>query len=357
MQGMTETQSAYTVVFASNERGVLPLTVAAFSLVDSARETTTYDIVILSEGICEKSQESIVESIKRVSPRHSVRFFEMSSLYEKQQELDKVCGHWPKSAWARIFIADLLPDVDRVLYLDIDMLICEDCTELFTMDMQGAAVGAVYESISSKNNNYNDKLNIPKQYQGYFNSGTLLMDLNVFRRDKLASKILNFANQYKEHLDYPDQDCLNGALYDNVIRLHPRWNWNDITTRRVMNHLPNTNTLIRASTYKEIIEASVYPAIIHFFGGAKPWKYNYRIMRNRYEAALKKSGVAGYNLHDGWSFKIFLNRIFYPVIYAMVWHRVRKMRKYFNITEPPPASTWGHSRDIATKGWDAELYQ
>lgn len=354
---MSATRQAYTVVFASNENGVLPLTVAAFSLVDSARDTTTYDINILSEGICKESQEKITASIKRVSPRHSVRFIEMASIYEKRQDLAALCGAWPISTWARIFIADLLPEVERVLYLDIDMLICDDCAELFTMDMQGAAIGAIYESLSTKNKHYNNELEIPEQYKGYFNAGTILMDLNTFRRDKLPNKILDFANSHKNHLSYPDQDCLNGVLYDNVIRLHPRWNWNDITTRRVLNHNPDTNTLIRAATYKEVIEASCYPGIIHFCGQYKPWKYNYHIMRNRYEAALKKSGVTGYNLHDGWSFKIFLNRIFYPVIYAMVWHRVRKMRKYFNITEPPPASTWGHSRDIATKGWDAELYQ
>ncbi|MBQ2379376.1 MAG: glycosyltransferase family 8 protein [Akkermansia sp.] len=354
---MSVTRPTCTVVFASNENGVLPLTVAAFSLVDSAHETTNYKIVVLSEGISLRSQEKITETIRRVSERHSVLFIEMSSIYEKRDDLQAMCKYWPISTWARIFIADLLPETARALYLDIDMLVCDDCSSLFSMDMQGAAVGAVYESLTTKNKRYKDELGIPEQYLGYFNAGTILMDLNVFRRDNLSAKILEFANNHKEHLPFLDQDSLNGVLYDKVIRLHPRWNWNDLNTRWVLKYSPDTEVLIRASTFKEIVEASQYPGIIHFVGRYKPWRYNYRLMRERYEAVMKKSGVSGYNLREKWSFNVFCRRLIYPLLYAMVWRKVRRLVKYFNITEPPPPETWGHSRDIAAKGWDAKLYR
>lgn len=360
MKNMTETSKVpnapYTIVFASNANGVLPLTVTAFSLVKSAKDSTIYSILVLSEGISKASQTQFTETIKRVSPRHEVRFVEMADLYKDRTDLDEICGNWPLSAWARIFLPSVLPDAERVLYLDIDMLICDDCSELFTMDMRGASIGAVYEHISNNTKNYNKLLGIPNEYPAYFNSGTLLMDLNAFREKNLTEKILSYANSHKEILEYPDQDAMNAVLYDDVIRLHPRWNWNDITTRRVLNHAPNTQALIRAATFREVIEASHYPGILHYCGRYKPWKYNYHITRASYEKALVESGVTGYNLRDGWSFKVFRKRLLYPITYALVWKKVRRMVKHFNITAPPPPSTWGHSREIAAKGWKAELY-
>ncbi len=361
IRSMTEnaqTQSSpYTVAFASNETGIMPLTVAAYSLVQNAKNTTTYNIIVLSEGICKESQTQFEETIKRVSPRHGVRFEEISNLYKSRKEMEQIRGRWPLSAWSRVFLSSLLPEVERVLYLDIDMLVCDDCAELFTMDMKGAAIGAVYEHISNNTKNYNELLGIPNKYLGYFNAGTLLMNLNAFREKNLTEKILSYANSHKEILNYPDQDAMNAVLYDDVIRLHPRWNWNDITTRRILNHVPDTKSLIRAATFREVVEASHYPGILHYCGQYKPWKYNYHITRDRYEKVLKESGVTGFNLREGWSFKIFRKRLFYPIIYALVRKKIRRMVRYFNITTPPPPSTWGHSRDIAAKGWKSELYK
>ena len=84
MKNMTETSKVpnapYTIVFASNANGVLPLTVTAFSLVKSAKDSTIYSILVLSEGISKASQTQFTETIKRVSPRHEVRFVEMAEL-------------------------------------------------------------------------------------------------------------------------------------------------------------------------------------------------------------------------------------------------------------------------------------
>lgn len=331
----------------------MPLSVTLWSLLNSAYNDTIYNVYILSENISDHSKNKITQLASDVSSRHSVTFIEMEEIYDKQEQLNEVCGNWPKSAWARIFIPEIMPTVKRALYLDIDMLVCADCSELFTMDMKGAALGAVYERIS---HDFNKPFGIPEEYPGYFNSGTLLMDLEVFRKDNIARKLLNFAKEHREHLEYPDQDALNGVLYDSVIRLHPRWNWNDIATRRVLNHNEHCTKLIRGATLKEVVEASYYPGIVHFCGRFKPWKYNYHIMRDRYEEALRKSKVEGYNLNEGRTLKLAIRRLTNIPMYALVWRKVRKLMKRFGITQPPPPSTWGSSREIAAKGWSAELY-
>lgn len=346
-----------TVVLASNENGVLPLSVTLFSLVDSAHDTTVYDIVVCSEGLSQESRDSIEAIVKRVSGRHHVRFIDMEGVYREYGELGKSCGDWPLSTWARVFVAEMLRDTDRVLYIDIDMLVCDDCSALFSLDMKGAVAGVVYESISAKDHNHNKVLGIPELYQGYFNAGTLLIDLNEFRRSRWGEKILGFAREHADALSYPDQDSMNAVMYEHLFRLHPRWNWNDIATRRLLNHSSNTNTLIRAATFREVVEASCYPGIIHYCGQYKPWKYNFHITRARYEAVLRKSGVAGYDLKEGWSFKIFRKRLAYALTDKLVWMKVRRMMKRFKLTGPPPAETWGLSREFASKGWNAAAHR
>lgn len=264
---------------------------------------------------------------------------------------EKYAGTGPARLGPVFFLSELLPDVDRILYLDIDMLICDDCSCLFDIDMKGASVGGVYESISCKDGNHNKALGIPDTFQGYINAGTLLIDLNEFRRNRWGKKIIDFAHSHAHELLYPDQDSMNALMYEHVFRLHPRWNWNDIGTRRILSHNSGTKSLIRGATLKEAVEASVFPGILHYCGGCKPWKYNYHITRGRYEQTLLKSGVKGYNLREGWSFKIFWKRLTYAPIYKLTWVKISRLAKYFNISAPPPAATWGVSRDFAPKGW------
>lgn len=354
---MQDTRPVCTVVLASNENGVLPLSVTLFSLVDSAQDSTVYDIVVCSEGVSQESRDSLTAIVKRVSGRHNVRFIDMEGVYREYGELGKSCGNWPLSTWARVFVAEMLQDVERVLYIDIDMLVCDDCSCLFTLDMKGAVAGVVYESISAKDHNHNKVLGIPELYQGYFNAGTLLIDLNEFRRNRWGERILDFAREHADDLSYPDQDSMNAVMYEHLFRLHPRWNWNDIATRRLLNHKSNTNTLIRAATFKEVVEASYYPGIIHFCGRYKPWKYNFHIMRNRYETILRKSGVVGYDLQEGWSFKIFRKRLMYSIIDRLVWRKVHRMVKHFKLAGAPPAETWGLSREFAARGWNASAHR
>lgn len=344
-------QSTYTIAFSSNEKGVMPLSVAIYSLLSSAQESTIYNIIVCSEGISQASRRSIEQLVKRRSERHSVCFLDMENVLDAHPYLATICRYWPISIWSRIFLPELLPHLERILYLDIDMLVCDDCSSLFSVDMHGAAIGAVYESMADKDGNHNKKLGIPDLYQGYFNTGTLLINAPEFRRQCLTKKILRFAHEHAEELSYPDQDAMNAVLYDKVFRLHPRWNWNDIATRRVLGHGVHSAALIRGASLKEVVGASVFPGIIHYCGSGKPWKYNYHITRKRYEAVLQQSGVTGYNLREGMSFKIFRKRLTHTLLDKLVWLKVKHLAKAFGITEPPAPATWGVSRDfVQVKG-------
>lgn len=345
----TSQPAPYTIVFASNETGVLPLSLAIWSLLKKAADSTTYDVYVLSDEISDESQNRLQGIVDNISSRHNLSFVDVTPVLSEKIKEGYV-SYLPRSTWSRVFIPDLIPHVSRALYVDIDILVCDDCTPLFTMDMQGAAVGVVYEAVSSESTYFNRDFDIPLSYPGYFNAGVLLMDLDVFRRDNLSEHIMMCAAKYNGKLKAQDQDALNAALYDRAIRLHPRWNWHDWYTRLSLKANPK-KSLWRAHEPLEVVEGSLYPGIIHFIGPRKPWRYNNRLMQDRYLEAIKESGLPGFLPLPGWSFKTWLNRILYAPMYALTWRKINKLAKKWNVKYEPKAASWGLASDCAVKGW------
>lgn len=328
---MSADTNKYTVAFASNERGVYPLCVAAWSVVENAAPETSYDICILSDGITDESKEKLTSLITKAGPRHSIRFFDAEYIVKLDVGFSE---HWPKATWARIFLADVLPDVDKALYLDIDTLVCTDLTPLFSIDMKDAALGVVLEYESHPGSKFNDRLDIPQSCLGYFNAGVLLMNLAAFRRDGLISKVMGFAEKYKSVLTCLDQDALNGALCDRLIQLHPRWNWHDGLTRRIIKSNPN-DRLWHGNSPKTSVEAALWPGILHYQGTHKPWFYNHRIEGPRYEASLRRAGLIAPNSPlPGFNAGDWFKRLLYKPIYASTWKRIKRLAIKLNAQKP-----------------------
>jgi lipopolysaccharide biosynthesis glycosyltransferase len=175
-------------------------------------------------------------------------------------------GFTRKATWYRIFLPELLPEVDRVLYLDADLIVLESLAPLWDLDLSGhhlAAVTNVLEPI------YEDR---PAQLGitgtgAYFNAGVLLLNLDAMRRDACSAALLAFARDHAEDLLWRDQDALNVVLGSRRLPLHPRWN--------CMNSIlffPEAHDVFEPA---ELAEARRNPAIRHFEGPAenKPWHY------------------------------------------------------------------------------------
>ncbi|MBQ4594526.1 MAG: glycosyltransferase family 8 protein [Akkermansia sp.] len=316
-----------TVVFASDENGALPLSVAAWSVVESALPDTKYDICILNSGLSSVTQKKITSLILKAGERHSVRFIDVTNVIPDNVVVKE---QWPKSAWARVFLADILPDVKRCLYLDIDTLTCTDLNKLFQTDMGDAALGVVLEHESHEGSHFNKRLEIPQTCLGYFNSGVLLMNLEAFRRDNLIKKVMEYANIHRDVLNCPDQDALNGALCDSLIQLHPRWNWHDGLTRLIIKANPK-DKLWRGNSPQSSIEAALWPGILHFQGKNKPWKYCYRIEKSRYEQSMLRAGIVSKLPLPGFSFTAWLKNILYKPMYAFTWWKIRRLARQFGV--------------------------
>jgi lipopolysaccharide biosynthesis glycosyltransferase len=175
-------------------------------------------------------------------------------------------GRISRVMWFRIFLPELLPHVARVLYLDCDTLIAADPRPLFDTELGGAWLGAVANVFEPHMARHAGRLGL-RGAQPYFNSGVLLLDLDAWRRERCAERVLALAADPDRRLVWPDQDALNTVLAGHWKPLHPRWN-----CQNSLYYFAQAAAVFGAAA---LAEATARPGILHFEGGelAKPWHY------------------------------------------------------------------------------------
>lgn len=175
-------------------------------------------------------------------------------------------SRYPQEIYFRIFAAKYLPaQLDRVLYLDPDIIVNNSVKELYHLPMEeyyfaaASHTGAFITAINSVRLDMDD--NSP-----YINSGVMLMNLELLRKEQDYDEVFKFIEKRKNFLILPDQDIISG-LYGTKIYALDTFRYN-MTERLFRLHAPFERSLnldwIRA-----------HSVIIHYCGRNKPWKENY----------------------------------------------------------------------------------
>jgi len=250
------------VACAADERFLAPVSAMLHSLVVSAVDEPLDIAVLHDEPLSAQGRASVeatVEGARREGPV-MLRFVAVSA-----DELDQFpAPRFPRTIWARALLPEVLPDAERVLYLDADTIVLDSAVDLWRTDLGDAPLAAVANPI------YSFMEDRPRRELGiadprrYLNSGVLLMNLEALRRDGFGRRLLEYARAHP-HNHYPDQDALSVLYGDRHLPLHPRWNAQTTLWDLRSYELPFTPDEVR--------EARAAPAIVHFVGPFKPWHY------------------------------------------------------------------------------------
>lgn len=172
----------------------------------------------------------------------------------------------PASHWYRIFLPRLLPDVDKLLYLDVDIIAVDSLAPLWDTQLGDHYLGAITNVFQEDHRDRPAQLGIADPRE-YFNSGVLLMNLELMRRDACTQALIDYARSHYDLLAWPEQDALNVVLGARRLHLHPRWN--------AMNSVLNFPASAEVFGAEAVEEARRNPALRHFEGPAanKPWHY------------------------------------------------------------------------------------
>lgn len=171
-------------------------------------------------------------------------------------------GDFTRMVYARLLMGNLLPrEIDRILYLDSDILVRGDVGELWATELQGRTVGAVADLPRYP---FNQTLGL-RADAVYFNSGVLLIDLQRWRERRIGERALAFAREHPSRLRWWDQCALNFVLQDDWTMLDRSWNFQSFDVA----HAVNGHMRFDRVDPKRLASARV----VHFNGTSKPWHY------------------------------------------------------------------------------------
>lgn len=175
-------------------------------------------------------------------------------------------SRYPQEIYYRIFASKYLPNtLDRILYLDPDIIVNGSVKELYNLPMDeyyfaaASHTGTLMTTINSIRLDMDD--NSP-----YINSGVMLMNLNLLRKEQNFDDVFRFIEKRKNFLILPDQDIIS-SLYGSKIYALDTFRYN-MTERLYKLHAPFEKDL-------DLDWVRKHSVIIHYCGRNKPWKDNY----------------------------------------------------------------------------------
>ena len=238
--------SPVNVAFSSDDRGTVGLAVAVHSLLRHTKRAI--NVWIIEDGIDVYTQKRLQSSWKGADCLAQIHFLSRSELPLKVPTWWGT-KDWPLASCYRFQLSEVLPKtVPRCIYLDIDVLIGTDVGVLYDLDMQGFPI-AMVDGLMKVEADRQYIIGLGLDPNHYGNPGVMLMDLDAWRRENHATRLIDHARNMRPDLWFFDQDMLNDYFKDQFLLLEWRWNARDA-----------------ALSPEGIIQ--------HFAGKPKPWEMN-----------------------------------------------------------------------------------
>lgn len=227
---------------------------------------------IISSSLCNENKDVLREIIIKKF-NHNVSFYDVDNSLLKDCIVRKG-DHVSLATYLRILIPKILSsNIHRVLYLDCDLIVDGDISELFLINLDNWAAGAVIDVGTDDMRTYNRlKYSFSNRY---FNAGVLLLNLDYWRSNNITKTIFSFIAEHPEQLRFWDQDAINSVLAGKIKRLPVKYN---MTDPFYMIEPP------LRQEYLDEIEQYIYnPTILHFATSNKPWIHgNNHPLKNRF---------------------------------------------------------------------------
>ena len=248
------------ILTCTDSRFIIPTGVMFSSICINNQDEELNFHLIIDESVTECQKEALREEIEKKYSNTTLSFY-LIQIDDIKKYLIVKRARFPVSIYYRLLLENIIPsNIDKILYLDGDIVVKHNIKELWETDITDYAIGAVVNQTNSSS--FWERLGYPKE-KGYFNSGMLLINLKYWREHKLSQQYIKYIKENPDKLLFPDQDVLNVILQDSKKLLPERYNVQEAFYRIGRECVPCENT--------DEIEKAIYdPSIIHYTD-VKPW--------------------------------------------------------------------------------------
>lgn len=249
------------IVLTTDDNYIIPTIVTISSILSSANADEKFHIYILCAKELSRAGRKQITGIEAKYRQASVRFLEIDGA---QLNLAVTTAYIPVASYYRLYISSLLPD-DRCLFIDGDMIVKQDLTQIYNIDLEDYYAAGVKDlGVQCHFTEYQDYaryLGIPDMHT-YVNAGFMTYNLKKMREDGIDKQMIDAINRgYK----YMDQDIINKFCYGRIKLLPLKYDYfteyfNSVTKEELSGY---------SARELEGIEHEI--AVYHFVGIFKPW--------------------------------------------------------------------------------------
>lgn len=220
-------------IFFSVDDGYIPfLAVTIESLIKNASKDYMYSIKILYTNVAERNKRKI---LKYENENFKIEFIDLN--YYIQEIKDKLYtrDYYTKATYYRMFIPNLFPQYNKAIYLDSDLLVLGDISELYNIELGTKLVAAAPDDVIQNSeifSTYVERVVGIAKHENYFNAGVLLMNLDEMRKFDFQSKFMYLLETVKYTI-VQDEDYLNRICKGRTKILSKIWNRMPIPTDEI----------------------------------------------------------------------------------------------------------------------------
>ena len=254
-------------------------------------------IYLLHNGL----KDSTVKRLLKIADRYNVelRFLEIDLEILKDCPTNTKLHYANVMTYARFLLPSMLPNLDKVIYLDCDLVVCKDLKSLWETDVNDMAVAMAPDLW------YQDKGTLSRlgiKNRKYLNAGVMVMNLDYWRENDIRNKLLSFIVEKGSKLTYLDQDALNVILQNERRQLPVK---NNVTPYYFHKNLDN----YPKEMHEEIREARIDPVVFHYLGPVKPWSLGCYLPGKKLFMKYQKA--------SGWRHFTIQKHVFKWIIYTL----------------------------------------
>lgn len=299
------------IAFAFDNNLVFPACICISSLLMNAKGDTFYDIFILHSER-EKLDRGQLDKIPQYFPHSRIQYRVIDGTFDSAFEIRGITT----PAYYRLMIPELIPEYDKIIYSDVDVIFRSDLSELYTMtDMEDNYIAGVNSLayLIPENLKYYKRMGVDAK--GIIYSGNLLLNSKKIIEDGIIRKFKALSsNKYK----FQDMDILNIVCEGKIKYLPPEF----CLTTYISNWVVYNRAKLNELWDEEVIDRALSTGIVHY-NGQKPWKgicVNFDIWWEYY----RKSPF----FDEKYYFDFFYSRL-NELDQLSLWKRIKILIRYF----------------------------
>lgn len=242
------------IVFAFDDNYALPASIAIKSLLDAKNVNTEYDVFVMHGGL----KKSTIRKMQKICP--------INWIYVDEAILKNAPRVWSGlSTYYRLLIADLIPQYDKIIWSDVDVLFRGDLSAIYNMPLKDADWAGIAAERGDETNGIHNHF-VENKNDFIYMPGFMVVNAKKWRNKNKTNEFFTIIQKFGNRLTMADLDVLNLAC-DKIASvpfeycvLQNIYDMPDITMA------PEYPWLSRVHSHDTLIRAKTHPIIIHYAG-------------------------------------------------------------------------------------------